>query len=143
MNDLEEYEKAQGLVEIDPQQQPLPDEYSGVSRPLQLAYDSLHRHCGTKAARAETVDPDLNTLPFEQLQTIVSNQASQVQKRTAVKVLQRHFRNVKSADFNDGVNFDEGLEHARRALESQVKHMKEDIEEQLEKIERQATLIEE
>ena len=49
------------------------------------------------------------SVPFESIQTLISNQATAVQKQTALKVLEKFFRNVETKNFKQQVNFDEEL----------------------------------
>ena len=49
----------------------------------------------------------LNTLPLEDIAILMDKNSSYLQKKTAYKVMQRYFRNVKSEEFGQSVNFDE------------------------------------
>lgn len=84
---IEEYDQ---YDEIDLEKMELQDDLtSGCKNVLELAYMDLNRERGDIRGGDEL---DIKTLPFDKIEILMSKKTTMIQKRTALKVLERHFR---------------------------------------------------
>ena len=79
---------------------------SGCKNMLELAYEDLNRQRGDVRSGHEL---DVQALPFDKIEILMSKKTTMIQKRTAFKVLQRHFR--KDPEVADAETQDNFYEH--------------------------------
>ena len=108
---------------------------SGCKNVLELAYQDLNRQRGDIRTGNEL---DVQALPYDKIEILMSKKTSWIQKRTAFKVLKRHFR--KEPDVEDAetqVNFYEHLLGDMEKFQEYIDQLKEkirDMEEQQRKL---------
>ena len=93
---LDDYTMTLGVLELKPEQQLLYNEYSGSDRVLEYALQNLNRSLALGKLDPDT--PNITSLPLESVMEIIDKKTSEVQKKTAFRVLQRYFKNTKMQD---------------------------------------------
>ena len=93
---LDDYTMTLGVLEQKPEQQLLYNEYSGSDRVLEYALQNLNRSLALGKLDPDT--PNITSLPLESVMEIIDKKTSEVQKKTAFRVLQRYFKNTKMQD---------------------------------------------
>jgi hypothetical protein len=82
----------------------------------------------TEVLEATRSEAGVESLPFEYLAQLLNKKTTAVQKKTAFKVLQRYFRNIKTKDMGITCALDEDLLRKQMDLKARVAQLKEDNE---------------
>ena len=94
---------------------------------LEAAYESLNKELDDDMLTIERTDQEIDALPFSAIKELLSEKTTNIQKRTAFKVLKRYFRNTRTQDFSQGVNFDYTHTQEKQVLQQQLTDKNEKI----------------
>ena len=110
MDELEHYDEMEGVEGyVVPSKFDFNDKVSSAKVPLQKALDSVEKLTATDVLEVTRSEPGVESLPFEYLAQLLNKKTTAVQKKTAFKVLQRYFRNIKTKDMGITCALDEDL----------------------------------
>jgi len=127
IGELEHYDEMEGVEGyVVPSKFDFNDKVSNAKVPLQKALDSAEKLTSADVLELTRSEASVESLPFEYLQQLLNKKTTAVQKKTAFKVLQRYFRNIKTKDMGVTCDLDEDLLRKQMDLKARVAQLKED-----------------